>query len=498
MAVQLKKTYELLALKVSLRAEGRRTDVLCELESNEGGVPEVRGRWPASAESLGLPRYLPSRGIPAFQLPGEMVHQLAEAIGSLPVPASAPLWLHLVKPYGFLGIVPWETLLVPALGRPVLRLPDFLERPRENRSVLDIAICCSAPLSEPVFSAPDLLAAMVGVILRDSPRPRTSVHIFGDADAYDSLRDRLAGEPRVALHEPDTVSHDRAREQSRRVGEYGTTVRCPWLLWIQESMRGRSLDTVHFVGHGYLAGDRPALALAETPWRNRDQRSASFVGVSELATFLTQTGAWSAAFTTPPNNYSEAGSRLLADTLAQTRPGPVLLHDLSADPSLEALGAAYRFLFAPEATTPEPSGSGFVYCQPELVKNQELRDKRSVVPAYYANESLFTAAPASESARAGRPRRPRQAPQAKGAGEGTPPPAGPPDSAPSPDPAVPNWLAAAQRYVEDVAFDVQRRQSNPSQASQRKITASNTAAETLEELQKVVADFAKQHSRDTA
>jgi len=471
----LKKTHELLALNAVLRPEGRRTRVIVELESHAGGTPTVLWQRHVSVDELGLPRYLQAREFPSFHMPAHVTDDVAARVAALQLPPSHPLWLHLIKPYGYLGIVPWEALLLPAVGRPVLRLPDFLERPRENRSVLDVAICCSAPLSELAFSVPDLLGAMADVILRESPRPRTGVHIFGDVDTYEALRTRFAGEPRVSVHDPEGAGAYGEQERSRGVAESARAVRCPWLLWIRDAMRGRSLDTVHFVCHGYLADDRPALALAESPLRNRDRRTARFVGVAELATFLTQTGAWSAAFTSPPNNYSEAGSRLLADTLAQARPGPVLFHDPTVDATLGALGAAYRFLFAPSATQPPAEVSCFMYCQPALVESQGPVAAPSVVPAVFTNTELFSAAAGDE---------PRMATGGTGS------------SGERPEGAVPNWLAAAQRYVEGAALDLQRRESGEPPTASGKGRATDVAAKTLEDLQNVVASFARRARTD--
>ena len=54
----------------------------------------------------------------------------------------------------------------------------------------------------------------------------------------------------------------------------------------------KPLDFVHFVGHGYLSGDRGAIAVATSPTVNTDQQWSRFIGSVELNTFLSQVGAW--------------------------------------------------------------------------------------------------------------------------------------------------------------------------------------------------------------
>lgn len=466
MAMLLKNEFGLTALKVTMRWIKERVVAHVELESNDEGKPRTIKDWSLSAVDLGLPERFAPGWRPTSVLPTGFVTELRDCLIALDVAPSRPLWLHLVKPYGFLGIVRWEEALVPALGRPILRLPDFLETPRENRQVLDIAICCSEPVSERQIHPPDLLQCVAQSILKSSRRPRTSVHVFADAIYHGELLGRFAGDSRVVVHDPNDAARYGEQERSANIPLAARTLRSPWLLWIRDSMRGRSLDAVHFVCHGYLADDRPALALAESPLSNRDRNDARYVGVGELAAFLTQTGAWSAVFTDPPQNYSEAGLRMLADTLAQSRPGPVLYHALR-DQWASALDEAYAFLFAPKPSAPPTANGWFAYCQPAIVETQKPLPRRvSSSRAIAMNDPLFGVQ--SDAV--------EPSPEWSGA---------------APLDEVPNWISAAQRHVEEVSLDLQRRRDNEASVGPVSSRRNEAAAETLDALQEIVAQYAR-------
>jgi hypothetical protein len=129
----------------------------------------------------------------------------------------------------------------------------------------------------------------------------------------------------------------------------------PWLLWILTALRGHTADVVQFLCHGFLAMEQGSIALAESPLKNSDRRTARFVGPRQLNAFLTRLGAVSAGFSSPPRNYSSPGLRLLAHQMGVSWPGPVLLHDLARDPGSVRLRDTYRYLFrGTNAPQPDP------------------------------------------------------------------------------------------------------------------------------------------------
>lgn len=470
MALRIATDFELTTLKITVRPRDTGMAAWVELVTYDGGSSTTRGDWWLSSTELALPSRLTPQWHPTGELPPVFVESLCHAVDALSLPPGLPLWLHLVKPYGYLGAVDWEGALVGPLSRPLLRLPDFLESPRECRTVLDVALCCSEPVSEPRLDPPALLYDIAQAILAGSKRDHTSIHVFADQMYYDRLRSRFSNDPRVSVHDPETARRHGVLARGGNLKAEPQGLRNPWLLWMRDSMRGRSLDAVHFVAHGFLADERAAMALAESPLSNRDRADARYVGVAELTTFLTHAGAWSAVFSSPPANYSEAGLRLLADTLAQARPGPVLYCPIQQgfDPKLQAL---YGFLYAPEATpVPEPGG-WFAYCQPAIVQGHAPAWRsRKASAAVDANAGLF----APPLPRGTRSRGPAQAPST---------------------PDIPSWVSAAQRYVEQAAQDLQRRVDgssvNPSAAAS---AAAAEAERTLQKLQAIVASVAQRTS----
>jgi len=465
MAEILKREYDLLTLKVSLNTAEHPTRATFELEGRvEGEFDRIDG-WEFFAEQIGLPERLEFRktlyGGYEFSLPGGLLDALRQTIAST-APEGRPLWLHLVKPYGYLGMVPWERLMQPALKIPILRLPDFLANPpRETPSVLDAILCSSLPAAKESFMVMDHLTQMVEKILSAVPR-RTTIHIFTDREWYPALEHRmqdmdLLGGP-VKLHNPENAGAYAAPEPTLQVSDRPGRIENPWLLWIRDALEGRSIDIAHFICHGFLSRDRGALAFSETPLRNEDRNMARFVGAAELTAFLTQTGAWSAAFSSPEQNYSQMGLRQIADAIAQMRPGPVIHHEIPLDFDGEALAGIYRFLFGPPPQPPPASPALFTYCHPSRVTGkpkartlarvafQRIVDAANDVPSHPLLKKIFKA-----------------------------------------DENVPSWIAASQRFIEQQNLDLLKRSSETGAKAGKSIEGMR---QTLKQIQDVIAKVA--------
>ncbi|MEZ5875567.1 MAG: hypothetical protein R3D30_12350 [Hyphomicrobiales bacterium] len=374
MAEALKRRFDLLTLRIAMNLTGDSPMVSFTLQGKYDGESDCFFERMAEAAEIGLPERL-SRSETVYEgmqfaLPVAVVRDLEQVIADSDY-EDQPLWLHLAKPLGYLNLVPWEELLQRSVRRPILRLPDFLANPpRENVRRLEVAICCSMPIAKGHFTAVDHLFGMANDLLDTVPR-KTTVHIFSDAALFPDISRRVdeSHMDRIMVHDPADAewfaSSDRQYSLEGRSGR----VRNPWLLWMLDALADRSVDMVHFLTHGYVSEEAGALAFAESPIENQDRRMARFVGVAELIAFLTQSGAWCTAFTSPEGNYSEMGLRQLADTVAQLRPGPVLHHETRLDESGEALRNAYRFLFG-RADEPAPESSAvFMYCHPELFES---------------------------------------------------------------------------------------------------------------------------------
>ena len=372
MAMVLKREYNLVALKVTLQTKGEAARVRIELEVTEEHVPHTVWEQTVPADALGLSpsrgEERPDAGVEHFRLPDGITDEIERQLRF--VRYDGPLWLHLVKPYGVLAAIPWERLLAP-IGNPVLRLPDALaDPPAELPRTLDVILCASRPLSEEAFSIPAYVAAMAEHIVRAVIGRRVRLNIFTDFECTRELESRLQAtgllNGQVILWNPHDSESYKAARRAQQKGR-PPAVTSPWLLWMLEAMRGKSVDVVHFLCHGYLAENSGALAFAESPTRNDDPEWYRFVGGGELGRFLLHLGAWSIAFSSPERNYSEMGLRLLADEFAQVRPGPVLYHECREDPAFVQLAAAYRLLYSHDPGPPIPMPAIALCCQPSLM-----------------------------------------------------------------------------------------------------------------------------------
>jgi hypothetical protein len=235
-------------------------------------------------------------------------------------------------------------------------------------------------------------------------------------------------------------------------------IESPWLLWMREALQGRSVDLVHFLGHGYMAGAKGALGFAESPVLNQDASWCRFVGSDELNLFLCQVGAWSVAIDSPIDNYSEMGLRAVADDLAQRRPGPTLHHESRLDDlDLSELEQAFLFLFNPEPILPVVTRSIALCCQPFRVAGyeQQMRGIETLVsrpPVFRVNQQ-----------------------------------GGPPS-----EENIPAWIAAAQRYVEQKQFEVNQVRKTTADRKLTRTGAQTTGVERgLAEIKQAIALMAQ-------
>jgi hypothetical protein len=196
-----------------------------------------------------------------------------------------------------------------------------------------------------------------------------TVHVFADLPTYRMLSGPWVREHRVVLHDPRQADErpDDSVRPDRQIGR-GQPVIDPWLAWLAQEMRDTAVDVVHFFVHGYATGDQPAIAMSESPTVHDPRLWARFISPEQLAGCLTQLGAWSVGFSSPPGNFSPLGLRQFADSVARLRPGPVLHHDPNRDlggPPADLLGQIYRQLFL--AAEIELGPSSFMYVHPRMI-----------------------------------------------------------------------------------------------------------------------------------
>jgi hypothetical protein len=375
MAMQIRSDLGLPTLRILLDPERTTSAVVFQMVRGRDTPQEVvRCRL----EDLGLPENL--TGSDSVQdsrmtVPPRVLDTLTRAAGDLgpsPMAPEAALWLEFPSPRGFLYVVPWERLLAP-MGRCMFRLPNHLVRPQAPGSALEVAICASAPLAKAGFQPPPIMVDLAAKYLRRTGRDAT-VHMFTDATWVDELRHLVSENPgmtdHVTVHDP-AESEDFTTAPRTASLSVNAEVANPWLKWIMQSMRGRRLDVVHLVSHGYLSGDLGAIALARRPTRNDDREMARFVGSIEITTFMSQVGAWGLMLSGPPHNFSEAGLRQLADAVALVVPGVAVTHDLSLDPGCEQLGLALQTMFAPGSPLDSPMPAMTCWVHPRFVETAD-------------------------------------------------------------------------------------------------------------------------------
>jgi len=373
MAMLIRSDLDLPTLRIMLDPQRMNfTEVVFQVVRGQREPREVAR---CSLRDLGLPAALVGmRPVDdrALTVPPGVLGKLRDAVpglGSSPLPPDSALWLEFPSPRGFLYVVPWERLL-ERLERSLFRLPNHLVRPQAPGKTLDVAICASAPAAEgkDYFPADSIIRPLALQYLGRTGHEVT-VHVFTDDETY-SARPLVDLGPRVVVHDPAASIRYGSPARSATVGTTAQ-VSNPWLQWVRDAIGDRALDFVHFVGHGYLSGDRGAIAVAAAPTDNRDLEWSRFIGAVELNTFLSQVGAWGLVLTGPPNNYSEAGLRELADSIAMLRPGVTMTHDFGADGDCAQLGLALQTVLAPASPLDHPLPAATCWVHPRFVEFPE-------------------------------------------------------------------------------------------------------------------------------
>ena len=362
MAQRLQREHSLPVVAVRLTQDASGPQVQVDLVVNEDGQQALHGSRAVPLKAFGSRT---ARDDPLLQVPEELVRYADDWAREVLEPGRV-LWLHLVKPYGTLGAVPWERDLVPTLGRPLLRLPDVL--PAATGSTTSIAVALIATAPAPEGPPPALMLGMpVARALDKALQGRMHLHVFADAGTEQVMTDNLrsAGFSRFEVHSPADY---RARADGRTTA--GSDLRSGWLRWVRDVLTGRTVDIVHFLVHGNSLGTRGAIL---TPLEATEDRAIPVsVEAAEVESLLTQVGALVAGFSRLSDNWSDFGLRLVTDELGARRSGPVLLHDSGLDDEFFALEAAYRFLIDPQPGMPPSSASLQVHAQPRQVA-QEAR-----------------------------------------------------------------------------------------------------------------------------
>lgn len=467
-----KSNPDLIILRTMLALGEDRPKIVFDLTGYGEISEQGRRTWRLALDEIGVSEHLSpdqAHDSSVLSLPLQLQDGLKAGLALMNPAADLPLWLDLVRPYGFLGILPWERVLSELLARPVLRLPDFPVRPFENADVLEAAILFDPPPSNSPDSAIDQLKLIVGELLAGSPRAQTRIHIFPNAACANALAN-----PSIKL---DKRAHVHAASESTSAAA-GPGFVSPWLDWICAALKGQSLDAVHFVCRTRATESEAVLLLSRTP-HAAEAQTLTAAEVGDVGAALARLGAWAAMFSPPAGDIDGAAMAFVADTLAQNRPGSVLFHPAAPD-CVQDLRESFRFLFSPEPTHPPKLARGFLYCQPESVAaHAGFRAKIASTVLPLELPELAKQGSWLDRARAK---------------AGVYIPALGLDLKQAPD-----WASAAQRYVESASLDQLRRVStdvlfSKSTAALDQVKAaaqSETVQKTLSDIQNIVGKYVK-------
>jgi hypothetical protein len=184
------------------------------------------------------------------------------------------------------------------------------------------------------------------------------------------------------------------------------------------------VDVFHLVAPGTLFAHDAAAVVAWTPAADvvtgaAGQPVVRFAAASDLHGLSARFGAWATVLSAYGTDVSRIALRVVADQIARSRPGPVALHDVARDRSGQGAAALYRFLQAPPPADVPADRAVSLYTHPARVG--VAAPTTQVAPGLA--EAFRNVAAATG----------RAAPEG-GAQE-----------------ALPSWLGAAQRYLEQCA-----------------------------------------------
>jgi hypothetical protein len=264
---------KLVTLQVTLTFWEGFSHVEMQLAHFNDPTDENARTWRVPANEIGVPETLTADIEPRLTLPPQVVEGLRAGLVQMRLGDDEVVWLRLVRPYGYLGVLPWEGVLGVELRRPVLRLPDFTEQSRENTEVLAVAVCFDLAPQTLEARAIDQIGQLVDSILKGSTRRQTRVDVFTTAAWFERVRAIwsfwLDGRVRVhnpAEAEPRALAADQQGGTDHVTsGQRITAKMSPWLEWICKALHGRSLDVVHFVSMADVSDGRGYLMLSSSP-----------------------------------------------------------------------------------------------------------------------------------------------------------------------------------------------------------------------------------------
>lgn len=412
----------------------------------------------------------------ALALPAGLAQQIREQMHALAQLAPTQLlWLKLAKPYGMLGVLPWERELGDVLDCPVLRLPDYTAQPAKRPDILEsVVLVDPGPLPEKQADVNQVMArarTLVSAILRGSAHPESIVHLFTTAAWYAKLG-KLKRIGRVRVHDPAPTHTSSAALRAAALTPFQGLRSAPWANWI--ATEARAVDAIYLLCRAHRTDTGAEMILSSSPSPKEKRVSLTAIDENEILLLLTRAGAWSIGFAPVLPDQAQAMA-FVADSVAHRSAGVVLFHSVAEPGSADTLAAAFDFLYGGRSAQVPQLTDGFVYCHPSQTRLQRSAGQRGSFPILTENAALLTGGVLAAAAV----------------------PAGAP-------PAPPSWVGSTQRFLESAVFDEVRKRSDdillsqagPGASSDRRMPAAATdgsASATLKDIQEVVAAYLKSH-----
>jgi len=350
---------------------------------------------------------------------------LLDALGSVRV-----IWLRLSRPYGFLGLIPWEAQLVEGLQRPVLRLPDFPARAAERTDVLENVIIVDPPGDHTLKAEIiEQLTTLSNAILSGTSRTDTRIHIFSTVDWYPELSNFSTNN---CVHLADPAMAQANTEQRTSSGM------SLWTDWILDTLGGRGIDAVHLIGRATMDEIEGRYVISGTPFATNGARPDFEIDLESIALLLNRAGAWSISFM-PACAECRDSVAYVADAFAHGWQGSVLFIGANHKADSEAINLATKLLYSVSASAAPRFNDGFLYCHPSFLNNKQSMQYAALTPLL-AEQALLLAARAPVTERA-----------VSWITKALPGVTQVNQSAP------PAWLSSTQRFLESEAFDNVRR-----------------------------------------
>jgi hypothetical protein len=432
----LMKQWELAVLRVRLDLSRREAMVASELVDFASGTERRHWAREDRLETYGLDSGAqPPRRL---RLPPDLGRQLAASLQH-DLRGEAALWLRLVPPYGYLGAVPWEDM-VDVIGVPLLRVPDRLPVPADFGRTWTVAVAVNAAGRDwgaehvrSLFSA--LVEELGGAVEMD---------VFADLVTVDLLNGGGFADTRLRVHPPSRAraAHDERTQRGVtqfRLPETSSAPPLPmanllWADWIADGLAGRAVRALHLVSDATFVDGRPLLTMNADPAEPWNRSTCGFAVGDDLARLADALGASLLSIGSPPRNTSDTATRMMVDTIGQTRPGPTLYSRLGRDPGARALAAAHGFLADDGGWSRIPQHQSlFGYVQPASVQ-RVIGPGSMAVTADPQWSGVIAAAAAST-------------PPVSGLSSSVPSSSGLADSYRWAE-TVPTWVAASSRFLE--------------------------------------------------